>query len=161
MLALLSTHLLLSCSCKDSKPSACVLRGTATTHSLWRSESFLSYGKPIEVRLTIRLAKRWLEKHPQVAWVSYLGLESHGSHKVATELFRKNAFGGVLSFGVKGDAKVASSVVDNLKLASNLANVGTLFCVQGGGETGVERFFRGREDPRDPSRDDDSLATHG
>ena len=33
-------------------------------------------------------------------------------------------FGGVLSFGVKGDNDVASNVVDRLKLASNLANVG-------------------------------------
>jgi len=71
----------------------------------------------------LALAK-WLENHSQVAWVSYLGLEAHPSYKVAVELFRKNAFGGVLSFGVKGDVKVASRVVDNLKLASNLANVG-------------------------------------
>ena len=37
---------------------------------------------------------------------------------------RPNAYGGVLSFGIKGDADTASKVVDNLKLASNLANVG-------------------------------------
>jgi hypothetical protein len=30
----------------------------------------------------------------------------------------------VLSFGVRGDAAIGSKVVDNLKLASNLANVG-------------------------------------
>jgi O-acetylhomoserine/O-acetylserine sulfhydrylase len=30
----------------------------------------------------------------------------------------------VLSFGINGDADTASKVVDNLKLASNLANVG-------------------------------------
>jgi O-acetylhomoserine/O-acetylserine sulfhydrylase len=72
---------------------------------------------------TFALAK-WLKNHPQIAWVSYLGLEDHPSHKVALELFRKNCFGGVLSFGIKGDAKTASRVVDHLKLASNLANVG-------------------------------------
>lgn len=33
-------------------------------------------------------------------------------------------FGGVLSFGVKGDVTTASKTVDNLKLASQLANVG-------------------------------------
>lgn len=37
---------------------------------------------------------------------------------------RPNTFGGVLSFGVKGDFDVASKVIDNLQLASNLANVG-------------------------------------
>ncbi|TDL16306.1 putative O-acetylhomoserine-lyase [Rickenella mellea] len=71
----------------------------------------------------LALAK-WLEKHPKVAWVQYPGLESHESHELAKKLLRPNAFGGVLSFGVKGDAKVGSKVVDKLKLASNLANVG-------------------------------------
>ena len=33
-------------------------------------------------------------------------------------------FGGVLSFGVKDDVTTASKTVDNLKLASQLANVG-------------------------------------
>jgi len=37
---------------------------------------------------------------------------------------RPNAFGGVLSFGVKGNAKQGSAVVDKLRLASHLANVG-------------------------------------
>jgi O-acetylhomoserine/O-acetylserine sulfhydrylase len=65
-----------------------------------------------------------LEKHPLVSWVSYLGLRSHSSHQLALTYLRKGAFGGVLCFGVKGDLKDASMVVDNLRLASNLANVG-------------------------------------
>ncbi|KAJ7466172.1 Cys/Met metabolism PLP-dependent enzyme-domain-containing protein [Mycena galericulata] len=71
----------------------------------------------------LALAK-WLEKHPNVAWVSYLGLPSHDSHQLALQLLKPNAFGGVLSFGVKGDDQVAKKVIDNLKLASHLANVG-------------------------------------
>ncbi|KAF8654826.1 hypothetical protein AX16_003346 [Volvariella volvacea WC 439] len=72
----------------------------------------------------LALAK-YLENHPQIAWVSYLGLPSHPSHPLALQLLRENAFGGVLSFGIKGgDAKTASKLVDSLKLASNLANVG-------------------------------------
>jgi len=71
----------------------------------------------------LALAK-FLEKHPQVAWVSYLGLESHDSNAIAKKLLRPGVFGGVLSFGVKGDATRASKLVDNLKLASHLANVG-------------------------------------
>ncbi|KAL0948372.1 hypothetical protein HGRIS_010954 [Hohenbuehelia grisea] len=67
---------------------------------------------------------QWLEKHPKVSWVSYLGLPSHGSNELAQKLLRKNAYGGVLSFGVKGNASQASQVVDALKLASHLANVG-------------------------------------
>ncbi|RDX50735.1 O-acetylhomoserine ami [Lentinus brumalis] len=67
---------------------------------------------------------KWFEKHPKVAWVSYLGLESHESYQDALRVLRPNAFGGMLTFGVKGDAQVGSEVVDKLKLASNLANVG-------------------------------------
>jgi O-acetylhomoserine/O-acetylserine sulfhydrylase len=73
------------------------------------------------------LLAKWLVRHPKVKWVSYLGLESHSSHKMAKELFRiENAYGGVLSFGVVGgnDPTIGSRVVDGLKLASNLANVG-------------------------------------
>ncbi|KAI6152944.1 Cys/Met metabolism PLP-dependent enzyme-domain-containing protein [Pisolithus thermaeus] len=66
----------------------------------------------------------WLSNHPKVSWVSYLGLPNHGYHERAKELLRPDAFGGVLSFGVKGDITVASQAVDNLRLASHLANVG-------------------------------------
>ncbi|KAI6008743.1 Cys/Met metabolism PLP-dependent enzyme-domain-containing protein [Pisolithus orientalis] len=66
----------------------------------------------------------WLSNHPKVSWVSYPGLPSHEYHERAKELLRPNAFGGVLSFGVQGDIGVASQLVDNLRLASNLANVG-------------------------------------
>lgn len=71
---------------------------------------------------TLALAK-WLEKQPQVAWVSYPGLESHPSHQIALK-YLKRGFGGVLSFGVKGAQDAGSQVVDGFKLISNLANVG-------------------------------------
>lgn len=71
----------------------------------------------------LKLAE-WLEKHPMVAWVNYVGLPAHKSHALARKLLRPGAYGGVLSFGVKGDATAGSQTVDKLKLASNLANVG-------------------------------------
>lgn len=69
---------------------------------------------------------RYLEQHEKVAWVSFVGLESHPSHQLALKTLREGTFCGVLSFGVKGgeDATVGSKVVDSLRLASNLANVG-------------------------------------
>jgi O-acetylhomoserine/O-acetylserine sulfhydrylase len=67
---------------------------------------------------------RWLEQHPKVAWVSYLGLPSHGDHENAKKHFRPGYFGGMLSFGVKGSSEDGSRLVDKLILASNLANVG-------------------------------------
>jgi len=71
----------------------------------------------------LALAK-WLESQPHVKWVSYLGLKSHDSHSLALQLLKPNAFGGVLSFGVEGGEQTAKKVIDNLKLASHLANVG-------------------------------------
>ncbi|QRW22652.1 Cys/Met metabolism PLP-dependent enzyme [Rhizoctonia solani] len=83
---------------------------------------------------------QWLEQHPAVSWVSYPGLPSHPSHANAKRLLRPNTYGGVLSFGVKGDANIGSAVVDKLKLASNLANVGDAKTLQ---LTAEEQFASG------------------
>ena len=66
---------------------------------------------------------RWLERHPQVSWVSYPGLESHPHHARARKYLR-NGFGGVLSFGIKGGREAGKKFIDGVKLASHLANVG-------------------------------------
>ncbi|MCJ1360398.1 MAG: Homocysteine synthase [Icmadophila ericetorum] len=70
----------------------------------------------------LKLAE-WLQRHENVAWVSYPGLESHQSHELAKK-YLPRGFGGVLSFGVKGGQAAGSQVVDGFKLISNLANVG-------------------------------------
>ncbi|KAI0250230.1 O-acetylhomoserine ami [Lactifluus subvellereus] len=68
---------------------------------------------------------RYFEQHEKIAWVSYIGLESHPSHQLALKTLRKGVFGGMLSFGVKGgDTTMGCKVLDSLRLASNLANVG-------------------------------------
>jgi O-acetylhomoserine/O-acetylserine sulfhydrylase len=74
------------------------------------------------VQNALELAK-WLEKHPQVASVSYPGLASSPTHKLAKKYF-KRGFGGVLSFELKGDKATASQFIDSLQLVSHLANVG-------------------------------------
>lgn len=61
---------------------------------------------------------------PSDRWVSYPGLESHKYHEQAKKYLRAGQFGGMLSFGLKGDPALGSKAVDGLKLASNLANVG-------------------------------------
>ncbi|KAG6877774.1 hypothetical protein C0993_004149 [Termitomyces sp. T159_Od127] len=43
---------------------------------------------------------------------------------MAKKQMRPGHFGGMLSFGIKGDIQTASQFVDNLKLISNLPNVG-------------------------------------
>ncbi|KAI5121541.1 hypothetical protein M0805_002600 [Coniferiporia weirii] len=66
----------------------------------------------------------FLEAHPRVAWVLYPGLPSHEYYTEAKRLLRPNAYGGVLSFGVRGGAAEGRAVIDALRLASTLANVG-------------------------------------
>lgn len=63
---------------------------------------------------------RWLKANENVRWVSYPGLEDHPSYETARR-YLKRGFGGVLSFGVKGDAEAGRKVVDGFKLISNLA----------------------------------------
>ncbi|NIJ54089.1 O-acetylhomoserine aminocarboxypropyltransferase/cysteine synthase family protein [Dyadobacter arcticus] len=70
----------------------------------------------------LKLAQ-WLENHPGVESVNYIGLEGNQYHQLAKK-YLSRGFGGVLSFTLKGDKSTAEKFVDNLKLISNLANVG-------------------------------------
>ncbi|MDF1571305.1 MAG: O-acetylhomoserine aminocarboxypropyltransferase/cysteine synthase [Bacteroidales bacterium] len=65
----------------------------------------------------------WLEDHPKVESVFYPGLPSSPHHALAKKYLPRGA-GGVLAFTVKGSKENAIKVVDSLKLASHLANVG-------------------------------------
>jgi O-acetylhomoserine (thiol)-lyase len=67
---------------------------------------------------------RWLSKHPRVTWVSFPGLENHPSHALAKKYLRAGHFGSVLTFGIKGGEEAGRKLIDNVKLASLLANVG-------------------------------------
>ena len=63
---------------------------------------------------------QWLQVHPGVAWVSYPGLKSHPSHKLAKK-YLINGFGAVVTFGIKGGAQQSRLFVDELKLVTNTA----------------------------------------
>jgi O-acetylhomoserine/O-acetylserine sulfhydrylase len=67
---------------------------------------------------------RWLEKHPQVAWVSYPGLPSHAHHENAKKYLRKGMFGSMVVFGIKGGLEAGKKFINSVKLASLVANVG-------------------------------------
>jgi len=72
---------------------------------------------------TLELA-RWLSNHPKVEKVTYPGLETHPDHETAKKYFRNNLFGGILTFEVKGGFEAGKKFINNVKLASLLANVG-------------------------------------
>lgn len=72
---------------------------------------------------SITLAK-WLEKNPAIEWVWYPGLESHPYHNNAKKYLRNELFGSILAFGIKGGIEAGKLFINNVKLASLLANVG-------------------------------------
>jgi len=66
---------------------------------------------------------QWLEKHPQVEYVSYPGLPGNKYHELGKK-YLKNGFGGVLSFKLKAGKEAADKFVQSLELIYHLANVG-------------------------------------
>jgi len=72
---------------------------------------------------TNRLAMK-LAVHEKVDWVSHPSLIDHPSHKIAKKYFRPGTFGACLSFGLKGGFASACKLIDSMKLAKHLANIG-------------------------------------
>ncbi|MGA2103767.1 O-acetylhomoserine aminocarboxypropyltransferase/cysteine synthase family protein [Methanoregula sp.] len=65
----------------------------------------------------------FLKNHHKVAWVNYTGLPEHQSYNLAKK-YLKGGFGPIVTFGVKGGEKASTKFIDNLKVFSNLANIG-------------------------------------
>ncbi|WIV66128.1 O-acetylhomoserine aminocarboxypropyltransferase/cysteine synthase family protein [Natrialbaceae archaeon AArc-T1-2] len=70
-----------------------------------------------------QVVAEYLEDHPDVAWVTYPGLESHETHDNATE-YLEGGYGGMITFGLEGGYDAAETVCNEVNLASLLANVG-------------------------------------
>jgi O-acetylhomoserine (thiol)-lyase len=66
---------------------------------------------------------KWLERNDQVTWVSYPGLPSHPSYKLA-QRYLSGGFGGIVTFGIKGGVDAGRRLIDGVKVFSLLANVG-------------------------------------
>jgi len=65
---------------------------------------------------------QWLNDQPAVEKVFYAGLETHPGHELAAK--QQRAFGGVLSFRVKGGQSEAWQVIDSTQILSLTANLG-------------------------------------
>jgi len=70
----------------------------------------------------LKLAQ-WLEKQNTVTWVNYPGLESHPDYKLAQK-YLPDGRGAILGFGIKGGKEAGIKFINNVKLASHLANIG-------------------------------------
>jgi O-acetylhomoserine (thiol)-lyase len=65
----------------------------------------------------------YLSGHEQVSWVNHPSLPAHSSHELAKKYLPKGA-GSIVSFGVKGGRDAGRAFIENVELASHLANVG-------------------------------------
>jgi O-acetylhomoserine (thiol)-lyase len=65
----------------------------------------------------------WLRQHAEVATVNYLGFSDHPSHLRAKKYLR-HGYGSVFTFDLAGGYEAGKTLIDHLKLASHLANVG-------------------------------------
>ena len=72
---------------------------------------------------------RHLESHAAVEHVFYPGLESHPQHGIARS--QMSAFGGVLSFMIRGGFSTVGKVLPRLKYAHRAANLGAVETIAG------------------------------
>jgi len=65
---------------------------------------------------------KWLEKHPKIEWVSYLGLPSHPQYELVKKQMKGP--GAMLSFEVKGGVEGGRRLMDAVKLATLAVSLG-------------------------------------
>ena len=65
---------------------------------------------------------RYLQQHPQVAWVKYAGLADNPEHALARRYLGRPA--AILSFGIQGGSAAGARFIDALKLVVRLVNIG-------------------------------------
>jgi O-acetylhomoserine (thiol)-lyase len=70
-----------------------------------------------------RAMLEYLTRHKQVTWVNHPDLPSHSSHALAKKYLPKGA-GSIISFGIDGGRDAGRIFIENVELASHLANVG-------------------------------------
>jgi O-acetylhomoserine (thiol)-lyase len=66
---------------------------------------------------------RFLQKHPQVTWVNYPGLDD-SPYKALTKKYMPDGAGAIITFGIKGGLDAGKKFINAVKLFSLLANIG-------------------------------------
>ena len=105
-----------------------LLRDMGPCLSPFNAWQFLQGLETLHVRMprhcenALKLAQ-FFEQHENVEWVNYPGLESHKDYQTAKSYLPKGQ-GAILCFEVKGGRDAGTKFIDNVKLASHLANIG-------------------------------------
>lgn len=66
---------------------------------------------------------QFLQKHENVSWVNYPGLENHKDYALAQK-YLQNGQGAIIGFGIKGGKVAGIKFIDHVKLLSHVANIG-------------------------------------
>lgn len=103
------------------------IRSAGPTMSPFNAWVFVKGLETLRLRMDAHSANalelaQWLQQQPQVEKVFYAGLPDHPGHDIAAA--QQRAFGGVLSFRVKGGKEEAWSVIDSTQVLSLTANLG-------------------------------------
>ncbi|WP_027330894.1 O-succinylhomoserine sulfhydrylase [Marinimicrobium agarilyticum] len=103
------------------------IRSAGPTLSAFNAWVFLKGLETLRLRMeahsrNAQALAEWLVERPEVEQVFYAGLPTHPGHELARK--QQSAFGGVLSFQVKGDKAAAWKVIDNTRIFSLTANLG-------------------------------------
>lgn len=104
-----------------------VIRTCGPTMSAFNAWIFIKGLETLRLRMeahsksALQLAE-WLQQHPAVEKVFYSGLPSHAGYELAKK--QQRAFGGIVSFVVKGERQGAWSVIDNTQFISITGNLG-------------------------------------
>lgn len=111
-----------------SKARASIMRDFGTCQQPIASWQFLQGLETLSLRMdkhvqNAQCVAEFLERHPNVSWVTYPGLPSHPDHEKAKKYLPKGA-GAVLGFGVKGGRAAGARFIDSLQLFSHVANLG-------------------------------------
>ncbi|HEX2910604.1 MAG TPA: homocysteine synthase [Chloroflexia bacterium] len=67
---------------------------------------------------------QFLQRHPNVSWVNYPGLEESPDYALAKKYHERGLYGAIIGFGIKGGLEAGRKFINNLKLFSLLANIG-------------------------------------
>jgi methionine-gamma-lyase len=108
---------------------------------------------------------RWLERHPKVRWVRYIGLPSHPQHDLARRQMR--GFGSMIAFELHGGFEAGKRLMDHVTLATLAVSLGGVETLiehpasmthaslskaareEAGFTDGLVRYSVGIEDPED------------
>jgi O-acetylhomoserine (thiol)-lyase len=104
------------------------LRDTGAAMSPFAAFLFLLGIETLHLRMERHTANaqafaEWLEKHPAVEWVNYPGLPGHPHHENAKK-YIPGGPGAIVGFGIRGGKEAGIRLINHLKLASHLANLG-------------------------------------